>query len=160
MDLTGYHKLRTAVQESAHPAGEGQVWDIQARLRDGLVASGLFDQVEVGLTGDLDQMVIGLCRCAQRIQPWEAGLGVERLWAGLAAGLEWETHALGCTESMMEFEGAVTVDRSGHYVTVHLVAEPPQVTEPAEPVIEPMVEPARASGQVQGPVDLGASAAV
>ena len=25
----------------------------------------------------------------------------------------------------MEFEGAVTVDASGHYVTVNIVAEPP-----------------------------------
>jgi hypothetical protein len=32
----------------------------------------------------------------------------------------------------MEFEGAVTVDGSGHYLTVHLVAEPAgQVEQPA-----------------------------
>jgi hypothetical protein len=47
----------------------------------------------------------------------------------------------------MEFEGAVTVDESGHYITVHVVAEPSEATmaaiaagaaiaaEAAEPVL-------------------------
>jgi hypothetical protein len=37
----------------------------------------------------------------------------------------------------MEFEGAVTVDDSGHYITVHLVAEPAPTAEPV-PAAEPI----------------------
>ncbi len=36
---------------------------------------------------------------------------------------------MGCTSSLMEFEGAVTVDESGHYITVHVVAEPSEATK-------------------------------
>jgi hypothetical protein len=58
-------------------------------------------------------------------------MGVERLWRTASAGASWEAHHVGCTESLMEFEGAVTVDESGHYLTFHLVAEPSAPPEEA-----------------------------
>jgi hypothetical protein len=129
MDLASFHKLRTAVQENAHPADETQAAAMQATLEDLLRGSRLFSDVELGRTDDPDQLVIGVFRCAERILPWEAGMGVERLWRAASSGANWEAHHVGCTESLMEFEGAVTLDDSGHYVTVHLVAEP---SAPAE----------------------------
>jgi citrate lyase beta subunit len=97
---------------------------MQGTLEDLLRGSRLFSDVELGRTDDPDQLVIGVFRCADRILPWEAGMGVERLWRTAAAGVSCEAHHVGCTESLMEFEGAVTLDASGHYVTVHLGAEP------------------------------------
>ena len=93
-------------------------------LEQALGSSRLFSEVELGRTDDLDQLLIGVCRCAPGVLPWEAGVGVERLWRTVSSGALWESHHVGCTESLMEFEGAVTVDDGGHYLTVHVVAEP------------------------------------
>src|SRR5262245_2622588 len=132
MDSVSFHKLRTAVQENAHPAGDVAAVGLQRTLEDALTASHLFAEVELGRTDDVDQLVIGVGRCADGILPWEAGIGVERLWRSVTGGMDWEAHHVACTESLMEFEGAITVDGSGHYVTVHLVAEPAQpVTTPS-----------------------------
>lgn len=125
MDHASFHVLRTAVQENARPADEGHAQFLQRRLSEALDASQLFDQVELGRTQDPDQLVIGLCRCAEGILPWEAGIGVERVWSSIAVDVPWESHSLACTDSLMEFEGAVTIDSSGHFITVRLLAEPP-----------------------------------
>jgi hypothetical protein len=124
MDHASYHVLRTAVQQNARPADDGHAQTLQRRLSEALVESQLFDEVELGRTQDPDQLVIGLCRCAERILPWEAGIGVERVWSSIASDVLWESHTLGCTDSLMEFEGAVTIDESGRFLTVRLLAEP------------------------------------
>ena len=137
MDLASFHKLRTAVQENAHPAADAHATAMQRTLEGLLRGSRLFSDVELGRTDDPDQLVIGVFRCAERILPWEAGMGVERLWRAASAGTNWEAHHVGCTESLMEFEGAVTLDESGHYLTFHLVAEPSAPLEdPADEAAE------------------------
>ena len=123
MDTAGFHKVRLAVQQNAPQAGAQPTEILQSDLEQALAGSGLFERVELGRTDDPNQMVIGLCRCASEILPWEAGLGVERLWRAVTGAFQWESHTVDCTHSMMEFEGAVTVDERGHYLTVHLVAE-------------------------------------
>ena len=134
MNQSSFHKLRTAVQENAHPAGDEPALALQCALEELLEGSQLFSAVELGRTDDPDQLVIGVCRCADQILPWEAGMGVERLWRTAAAGMRWEAHHVGCTESLMEFEGAVTVEDGGHYLTVHLVAEPSAPVGDGDPV--------------------------
>ena len=134
MDMAGFHRLRLAAHENARPAGELAAVALQHEFERALAASGLFDRVEMGRTDDSDQMVIGLCRCTREILPWEAGLGVERLWRSVAERFTWEAHTVECTDSIMEFESAATVDDQGHYVTVHVVAEvfaPAAVTQDA-----------------------------
>ena len=133
MDHASFHTLRTAVQHNAVPAGELSAAGLQRDLSQALSASHLFDQIELGRTDDPDQLVIGLCRCADGVLPWEAGVGVERIWNHASAALSWESHHLACTDSLMEFEAAATVDGSGHYLTVHLLAEPPDGWTPPEP---------------------------
>ena len=129
MDTTSFHKLRTAVQENANPADDLAANRLRHSLHTALSGSRLFAEVEFGHTEDPNQMVIGVCRCADDVLPWEAGMGVERLWQAVAADVQWEAHTVGCTDTLMEFEAAVTVDDSGHYVTVHLVAEPSEATK-------------------------------
>ena len=129
MDTTSFHKLRTAVQENANPADDLAANRLRHSLHTALSGSRLFADVEFGHTEDPSQMVIGVCRCADGVLPWEAGMGVERLWLAVAADVRWEAHTVGCTDTLMEFEAAVTVDDSGHYVTVHLVAEPSEATK-------------------------------
>jgi hypothetical protein len=58
MDVTSFHKLRTAVQDNAVPAGSLEVLELESGLRVELEESGYFDQVEVGSTSDPDQLVI------------------------------------------------------------------------------------------------------
>ena len=131
MDITSFHKLRTAVHENANPADELTATRLRNSLHAALTASRLFGEVEFGHTEDPNQMVIGVCRCADGVLPWEAGMGLERLWQAVAADVLWEAHTVGCTETLMEFEAAVTIGDSGHYVTVHVVAEPSQTTKDA-----------------------------
>lgn len=131
MDITAFHKLRTAVQENANPADDLTATRLRHSLHTALTASRLFDEIEFGHTEDPTQMVIGVCRCADDVLPWEAGMGVERLWLSVTTEVPWEAHTIGCTDTLMEFEGAVTVDNSGHYVTVHVVAEPSAATKDA-----------------------------
>jgi hypothetical protein len=131
MDMTSFHKLRTAVQENANPADGIHATDLRDSLHAALTGSGLFDEIEFGQTEDPTQMVIGVCRCADGVLPWEAGMGLERLWQVVAADVQWEAHVVGCTDTLMEFEAAVTVDDSGHYVTLHVVAEPSQAIKDA-----------------------------
>jgi hypothetical protein len=125
MDVTAFHKLRTAVQANAHPADAQHHQALATALQAAFERSGLFSEVELGTTDDPDRLVIGVCRCAADVLPWEAGIGVERLWKAAVVDRQWQAHTVGCTESLMEFEAAVTVDESGHYVTVNIVAEPP-----------------------------------
>ena len=114
MDMASFHRLRTAVQQNARPAGDAPVVAMERALEELLQGSALFSDVELGRTDDPDQLVIGVCRCAEQILPWEAGMGLERLWRTACAGTRWEAHHVGCTESLMEFEGAVTFDDAGH----------------------------------------------
>ncbi|KQZ87635.1 hypothetical protein ASD62_18985 [Phycicoccus sp. Root563] len=132
MDRASFHKLRLAVQENANPADDHHVAALQATLQKGLVGSRLFAEVELGRTQDVDRMIIGICRCADDVAPWEAGVGVERLWGVAALDTRWEIHLVSANDGYMEFEGAVTTDAQGRYVTVNLVAEPARVPDPTQ----------------------------
>jgi hypothetical protein len=148
MDTTSFHKLRTAVQENANPADETTAARLRSSLQAALSGSRLFGEVELGHTDDPNQMVIGVCRCADGVLPWEAGMGLERLWLAVAADVPWEAHAVACTETLMEFEAAVTVGDSGHYVTLHVVAEPSLATKAALADAEVAASPVDAGAPV------------
>ncbi|KRF24455.1 hypothetical protein [Phycicoccus sp. Soil803] len=129
MDVTSFNKLRLAVQENASPADSALATHLRNALQAALTESRLFGDVELGHTDDVDQLVIGVCRCADGVLPWEAGMGLERLWQTVAADTAWEAHFVSCTDSLMDFQAAVTVDDKGRYITVHVVAEPSEATK-------------------------------
>ena len=129
MDVTSFHKLRLAVQENASPADSALATHLRHTLHAALTESRLFGEVELGHTDDVDQLVIGVCRCADGVLPWEAGMGLERLWQTVAGDTAWEAHFVSCTDSLMDFQAAVTVDDKGRYITVHVVAEPSDATK-------------------------------
>lgn len=122
MDPSSFHRLRTAVQENAVPAGSLEVFELERRLQDELESSGFFDQIEVGSTADPDQLVIALCRCQADVPPWEAGYRLERVWAGLRSQASWEAHSATATEEVMEFEAAMTMPDGRQFLTMHVVA--------------------------------------
>ncbi|GAB3447836.1 hypothetical protein GCM10027517_32140 [Phycicoccus ginsengisoli] len=146
MDQAAFHKLRLAVQENAHPAEALHARQLKRFVESALEESGLFAEVELGRTDDVDRLVIGVCRCAADVLPWEAGMALERIWMTAVVDARWEAHAVACTESIMEFEGAFTVDDSGSYVTLQVVAEPPLVAAPSPTTTTGAVNGADAAG--------------
>lgn len=130
MDMASFHKLRQAVQENATPADDHYVSALQGTLQRGLLGSRLFAEVELGRTDDVNRMIIGVCRCADDVAPWEAGVGVERLWGVAALDAQWEAHHAAANEGYLEFEGALTMDANGRFITLTLVAEPALVPDP------------------------------
>jgi hypothetical protein len=145
MDQAAFHKLRLAVQENAHPAESQHARQLKRFVETALEESGLFAEVELGRTDDVDRLVIGVCRCAAEVLPWEAGMALERIWMTAVVDARWEAHAVVCTDSIMEFEGALTVDDRGSYVTLQIVAEPPLV-EATAPTTTGAVDGADAAG--------------
>ena len=86
MDATSFHKLRLAVQENANPADSALATHLRHSLQAALTGSRLFDDVELGHTEDPDQLVIGVCRCADGVLPWEAGMGARAAVADRGGG--------------------------------------------------------------------------
>jgi hypothetical protein len=132
MEQAAFHKLRLAVQENAHPAESQHARALKRTVETALEDCGLFAEVELGRTDDVDRLVIGVCRCAGDVLPWEAGMAVERVWATAVVDAHWEAHTVVCTDSIMEFEGAFTVDDRSSYVTLQLVAEPALAAAPEQ----------------------------
>ncbi len=62
MNLLMFHRMRTAIQDNASPGDEAQLTAVEGTLRELLMASGVFEEVEVEHTDDPDQLVIALCQ--------------------------------------------------------------------------------------------------
>ena len=123
MDLMQYHRLRTAVQVNASPGSGSELEQVETTLRDVLMASGLFEEVEVEHTDDVDQLVIALCQFRPFYTERDVAAYLEQIWADRVGYPFWEAHALHTEEDHVELQAASRVGPQGHYVTVHLVAQ-------------------------------------
>ena len=123
MDLVQFHKMRTAVQGNAYPGSGRDLTSMEETLRDLLLTSGVFDEVEVEHTDDPDQLVIALCHFKPDLSERDVAQIVERLWEQRVRYPFWEAHAVLVGEEHVEFEAATRDSTAGHYVTVHLVAQ-------------------------------------
>ena len=123
MDLLQFHRMRTAVQDNAFPAKEGDLAPVEQSLRDLLMASGVFEEVEVEHTDDPDQLVIALCKFLPYFTERDVARHLERIWADRVSYPFWEAHAIHVEDEHVEFEAASRQSSGGHYVTVHLVAQ-------------------------------------
>lgn len=123
MDLLQFHRMRTAVQDNASPAKEVELAPVEQSLRDLLMASGVFEEVEVEHTDDPDQLVIALCKFLPYFTESDVARHLERIWADRVSYPFWEAHAVHVESEHVEFEAASRRSSSGHYVTVHLVAQ-------------------------------------
>lgn len=122
MQLGHFHTLRTGIQINASPASGHELASRETALRDMLLASGLFESVEVENTDDPDRLVIGLCEFRPELSEDEVARAIERLWDEGGRYPFWEAHALVVEPEHVEFEAATRAGESGHYVTVHMVA--------------------------------------
>jgi hypothetical protein len=123
MDLTQFHTLRTAVQGHARPGSPPDLLGVGETLRDLLMASGLFWHVEVEPTDDPDQLVIAMCDFRPELTELDVAQYLESLWHDRLRYPFWEAHAFNVDNGHVEFEAATRHSQSGHYVTVHLIAQ-------------------------------------
>jgi hypothetical protein len=133
MDLLQFHRMRTAVQDNAFPAKEGDLAPVEQSLRDLLMASGVFEEVEVEHTDDPDQLVIALCKFLPYFSERDVARHLERIWADRVSYPFWEAHAIHVEDEHVEFEAASRHSSGGHYVTVHLVAQKAKIPAQRSP---------------------------
>ena len=123
MNLLQFHRMRTAVQDNASPGKEEELTTVERTLRERLMASGIFEEVEVEHTDDPDHLVIALCKFLPYFTEADVAVHLERIWADRVSYPFWEAHALHVEDEHVEFEAASRHSSGGHYVTVHLVAQ-------------------------------------
>jgi hypothetical protein len=123
MELTHFNTLRTAMQGNAALPSSVALASIEGDLRDQLMASGLFEDVEVETTDDLDAMVIALCHFRPEYEEGDVAGALERMWESRLRYPFWEAHSVIIHPEHVEFQAATRFSSVGHYATVHLVAQ-------------------------------------
>jgi hypothetical protein len=139
MQMLQYHRMRTAIQVNASPGRGVELERVQVRLRELLEDSGLFEEVEVEHTDDLDQLVIALCTFGPSTTEAAVAVTLERIWSDRLRFPFWEAHATLVEDGHVEFEAASRAGQVGHYVTVHLVAQRTRIpTQREVPFLRPV----------------------
>jgi len=123
MELTHFKTLRTAMQGNATPPSEVELASMEEGLRDQLMASGLFEDVEVETTDNPDAMVIALCHFKPEVEESDVAGELERVWERGVRYPFWEAHSMIIHPEHVEFQAATRFSSVGHYATVHLVAQ-------------------------------------
>ena len=123
MNLLQFHRMRSAIQVYASPGADHDLMNVEESLRDLLMGSGVFEEVEVDHTDDPDQLVIALCKFNPRYSEDEVASRLETMWGERVSYPFWEAHALHVEDEHVELEAATRYSDNGHYVTVHLVAQ-------------------------------------
>ena len=121
------------MQDNAYPGSVIDLAPMESNLRDLLMNSGIFEDVEVEHTNDPDQLVIALCHFRAEYSEREVANHLEKLWNGRVRYPFWEAHALVLDQELVEFEAATRNSNSGPYVTVHLVAQKAQIPAQRRP---------------------------
>jgi hypothetical protein len=123
MELTQYHKYRTAVQSNASPAPPAQIQQVEQNLRSLLMSTGIFEDVEVDHTDDVDELVIAMCTFPSQMSHVQIAQRLEQAWQDRLRFEFWEAHATLADDDQVEFQGATRAGSGGSYVTVHIVAQ-------------------------------------
>lgn len=132
MDLIQYHKMREGVQVNAFPGSAEELAALTDQLQRNLLSSGLFEEVEVGCTDDIDHLVIAMCTFPAHLTEAQVASRLERLWEDRLRYGFWEAHATLVDEDHVEFQGATRAGSNAHYATMHIVAQ--KATVPAQRV--------------------------
>lgn len=134
MQLMHFHTLRSGVQMNASPASEQALVAMESILRDVFTDSGLFDTVEVEHSNDPDRLIVSLCQYRPNLSEDDVAGAIEELWEQRVRYPFWEAHSTWVDEGHVEFQAASRIDPMGHYVTVHLVAQPSPVPSQRSPL--------------------------
>jgi hypothetical protein len=123
MNILMFHRVRTAIQDNASPGKGPEVETVEGNLRETLMASGVFEEVEVEHTDDPDQLVIALCQFRPFYTERDVATRLEEIWKDRVRYPFWEAHAIHTDDGHVEFEAASRSGENGGYITVHLVAQ-------------------------------------
>jgi len=121
------------VQGNAVPPSGVALASMEGDLRDQLMASGLFEEVEVETTDDPDALVIALCQFKPDVSEADIAGALEHMWQDRVRYPFWEAHTVIVQPEYVEFEGATRFSSAGHYATVHLVAQKARIPAQREP---------------------------
>lgn len=150
MEIAEYYTMRRAVQSNAPAPDPAVIAGMETDLRAALLTTGLFHTVDVGHTDDPDRFVIALCSFAPEIDAAEAAVALARLWSKQIAYGFWRAETLRVDKGHVELQGATRFGLSGHFATVHLVAQEAPV--PARMVkLPPRTRPVPSTGIMQTP---------
>lgn len=127
VEIAQYHKMRRAVQVNASPGSARELRAVQADLAAALASVGLFEEVEVEYTDDLDQLVIAMFTFPEQLSRTEVARRLELMWEDRLRYPFWEAHSTLVDKDQIEFQGATRAGSNGHYVTVHIVAQQARV---------------------------------
>jgi hypothetical protein len=123
VELTEYRKIRNLLQTNAAPGSPQDVAALEHRLRATLLATGLFADVEVEHTDDVDALVIAMCRFPSQMSHVQIAQRLEQAWLDRLRFDFWEAHTTIADDDQVELQGATRTSSSGTYVTVHVVAQ-------------------------------------
>ncbi len=122
MNLAAFQILRNGLKMNAAPATAQARRAFETGLREELLATGLFEDIEVGSSDDADRHVVALGTYRADVDDDATVLAIQLAWAGLAFH-HWEAHAFLTADGHVELQAA-TLDRpGGRFVTVHLIAQ-------------------------------------
>jgi hypothetical protein len=129
MNLVDFQSLRNGLQINAVPATAQVRGTFEVALREELLATGAFTDVEVGTTDEKDHLLVVLANHAAGLTEHEVSLAVEWAWSAVAFH-HWQANGLLVEDGHVEFQAA-TLDRpGGRYLTLHLVSQRAEVAEP------------------------------
>jgi hypothetical protein len=123
MNVLMFRRVRTAIQNNTSPGQEPEVAVVEENLRETLMASGVFEEVEVEHTDDPDQLVIALCQFRPFYTERDVAMRLEEIWKDRVRYPFWAAHAIQTDDGHVEFQAASRPSEEGGYVTVHLVAQ-------------------------------------
>ena len=127
MEIAQFHKLRAAVQANASPGTATHLRAVKEDLQRALASVGLFEDVEVDYTDDVDNLVIAMCTFPEQLSRSEIAHRLEVLWQDRLRYPFWEAHTLLVDRDQIELEAATRAGANGHYVTLHIVAQQARV---------------------------------
>lgn len=137
MKLGQLHRLRHGIQVNASPAPRAELDAVVERLRDHLLLSALFVSVEVEATDDPDRLVAVLCEIRPAYAERDVAARLEALWVHRIASPFWEASACVVERGHVELQAVTRASATGHYVTLHLVAQKKVIPGQRLPVVEP-----------------------
>ena len=131
MELARFHVVRTGVQSNARPGDAADVTAGQDRVWRGLASTGWFDDVEVGATDDVDNLVVAMCTFPDQLAEDRVAQRLVLLWEDRLRYPFWAAHATLVHGGQVELEGATRTSSEGHYLTVHVIAQRGAPRDPA-----------------------------
>ena len=123
MKLLEYRKLRSGVQMSARPATTAERRAVAVDLERELARTGVFADVEVDHTDNLDHLVVAMCTYDPTLSEEQAARRLEDVWNGRLRFGYWAVSSTLVEKGQVELQGATLSNLGGPYVTLHVVAQ-------------------------------------